>query len=315
MLLGISISSNIFSLFLIVPVHLYFVFISSILNTIKDVKLMKGFTQKKIALINDVTGFGRCSLAVALPIISALKVQCSFLPTAILSNHTGFNTFFFDDYTSNMEQYINAWEKINVKFDGICTGFLGSKEQIDIVIDFIKKFKTENNIIIVDPVMGDNGKIYSTYTDEMCEKMQQLIKYADCITPNFTELCRLLDIAYPKETPSLEELNNLCIKLSKQGPSKIVITGLKRDDYIEKYVFEKNKECKSIKVKRAGKDRPGTGDIFSSIVSASLVKGEDFTHCVKKATDFISKSLAFTENIGLEQSHGVCFEEFLTQLK
>ena len=110
---------------------------------------MKEFTQKKIALVNDITGFGRCSIAVGLPIISALKVQCCFLPTAILSNHTGFDNFFFDDYTPKMREYISNWEKINLSFDGICTGFLGSEEQIDIVIEFLEKFKTDKNIIIV----------------------------------------------------------------------------------------------------------------------------------------------------------------------
>lgn len=276
---------------------------------------MREFTQKKIALVNDVTGFGRCSVAVALPIISALKVQCCFLPTAILSNHTGFDTFFFDDYTSKMRQYINSWKKINLKFDGICTGFLGSEEQIDIVIEFLETFKTENNIVIIDPVMGDYGKIYPTYTDAMCEKMQHLIKYADCITPNLTELCRLLNIPYPKETPSPEELNNLCEEISKEGPSKIVITGLKRDGDIENFIFEKGKEFKTIRVKKIGEDRSGTGDVFTSIVSASLVNGEDFAHCVDKAVNFISKALKFTTDLKLPTTYGVCFEEFLTELK
>lgn len=276
---------------------------------------MREFTQKKIALVNDVTGFGRCSVAVALPIISALKVQCCFLPTAILSNHTGFDTFFFDDYTSKMRQYINSWKKINLKFDGICTGFLGSEEQIDIVIEFLETFKTENNMVIIDPVMGDYGKIYPTYTDAMCEKMQHLIKYADCITPNLTELCRLLNIPYPKETPSPEELNNLCEEISKEGPSKIVITGLKRDGDIENFIFEKGKEFKTIRVKKIGEDRSGTGDVFTSIVSASLVNGEDFVHCVDKAVNFISKALKFTTDLKLPTTYGVCFEEFLTELK
>lgn len=276
---------------------------------------MREFTQKKIALVNDVTGFGRCSVAVALPIISALKVQCCFLPTAILSNHTGFDTFFFDDYTSKMRQYINSWKEINLKFDGICTGFLGSEEQIDIVIEFLETFKTENNIVIIDPVMGDYGKIYRTYTDAMCEKMQHLIKYADCITPNLTELCRLLNIPYPEETPSPEELNNLCEEISKEGPSKIVITGLKRDGDIENFIFEKGKEFKTIRVKKIGEDRSGTGDVFTSIVSASLVNGEDFAHCVNKAVNFISKALKFTTDLKLPTTYGVCFEEFLTELK
>lgn len=274
-----------------------------------------GFSQKKIALINDITGFGRCSIAVSLPIISALKVQCCFIPTAILSNHTGFNNFFFEDYTPKMKEYINNWEKLNLGFDGICTGFLGSKEQIEIVVDFLEKFKTKTNIVLIDPVMGDYGKLYSTYTDEMCKEMQNLIKYADVLTPNLTELCRLLDLPYPKETPNHEELYILCEKLSLQGPSKIVITGLQHQGAIENFIFETNKPYKVIKVEKIGDDRSGTGDVFSSIVSASIVKGEDFAESVEKATKFISKTLKFTTDLNLPPTHGVCFEEFLTDLK
>lgn len=276
---------------------------------------MKHFKQKKIALVNDITGFGRCSIAVALPIISALKVQCCFLPTAILSNHTGFNNFFFEDYTPKMREYISNWEKINLSFDGICTGFLGSSEQIDIVMEFLEKFKTKDNLTIIDPVMGDYGKLYCTYTDEMCSKMQHLVKFADVLTPNLTELCRLLDINYPSNTPTHEELYSLCKNLSQRGPSKIVITGLQRNDYIENFIFEKNKPYNIVKVKKVGVDRSGTGDVFTSIVSASLVKNEDFTSSVQKAADFISKALTYAEKINLPNNYGVCFEEFLTELK
>lgn len=276
---------------------------------------MRGFNQKKIALINDITGFGRCSIAVSLPIISALKVQCCFIPTAILSNHTGFNNFFFEDYTHKMREYVNNWETLGLNFDGICTGFLGSKEQIKIVIEFLEKFKTKDNIVLIDPVMGDYGKLYSTYTDEMCKEMQNLIKYADVLTPNLTELCRLLDLPYPNETPTHEELYSLCERLSLEGPSKIVITGLQRQGAIENFIFETDKPFKIIKVEKIGGDRSGTGDVFSSIVSASIVKGEDFVSSVEKATSFISKSLKFTTDLNLPGSYGVCFEEFLTELK
>ena len=276
---------------------------------------MREFNQKKIALINDVTGFGRCSIAVALPIISTLKVQCCFIPTAILSNHTGFDNFFFEDYTPKMKEYINNWEKLNLNFDGICTGFLGSKEQIEIVVEFLEKFKTENSIVIVDPVMGDYGKLYSTYTDEMCKKMQDLIKYADVVTPNLTELCKLLDVPYPNETPNHEELYILCKNLSNKGPNKIVITGLQRGGCIENFIFESDKPYKVIKVEKIGDDRPGTGDVFSSIVSGSIVKNESFSVCVEKATSFISKSLKFTNDLNLTPNFGVCFEEFLSELK
>ena len=135
--------------------------------------------QKRIALVNDVTGFGRCSVAVELPLISALKVQACPLPTAILSCHTGFPTHFIDDYTSRMRPYMEDWQKNGVQFDGICTGFLGSAEQIAIVADFIRMFKQPGTRVMVDPVMGDYGKLYSSYTQEMCDGMKRLLALAE----------------------------------------------------------------------------------------------------------------------------------------
>ena len=152
--------------------------------------------QKKIAAINAYTGFGRCSIAVELPVISALKVQCCPLPTSVLSNHTGFDSFYFEDFTDSMPAYIAEWKKLNLKFDGICSGFLGSHRQIKIVEDFFKTFKTDENIILVDPVMGDYGKLYSTYTTQTCTEMKKLVKYADILTPNLTEACILTDEEY-----------------------------------------------------------------------------------------------------------------------
>ena len=128
--------------------------------------------QKKMALINDVTGFGRCSIAVMAPIISAMKIQAVTVPTAILSTHTQFPEFFFDDYTPKMREYIQTYKNLNMEFDGIATGFLGSKEQVDIVIDFIKTFKREGSVILIDPVMGDYGELYKTYTPIPFHKKQ-----------------------------------------------------------------------------------------------------------------------------------------------
>ena len=155
--------------------------------------------QKKIALINDITGFGRCSVAVELPVISMMKVQCCVIPTAILSNHTGFNSFYFDDYTPKMESYIEQWKNLNLAFNGICSGFLGSQSQISIVSDFIRDFSDKDTVVIVDPVMGDNGRKYSTYTDEMCDMMKQLAGRAHILTPNLTEACILTDTEYTEK--------------------------------------------------------------------------------------------------------------------
>lgn len=271
--------------------------------------------QKRIAVINDVTGFGRCSVAVALPIISAMKIQCCPLPTAILSAHTGFSSFFFDDYTPHMRDYINNWKELNLEFDGICTGFLGSKEQIDIVVEFLENFKTENTTVMVDPVMGDYGQLYSTYTQEMCDEMKKLIKYADVMTPNLTEACRLLDIPYPDRILNPEELEEIAKELCKKGPNKIVITGLQHNGNIGNFVYETGKPNSIIGVKKIGEDRSGTGDVFTSIVASNIVKGVDLVTAVKKAANFISKAIDYTSKIGTPVHEGICFEEYLTELK
>ena len=152
--------------------------------------------QKKIALINDITGFGRCSVAVMAPVISAMKIQAVAVPTAILSTHTQFPKYFFDDYTSKMRDYIQTYKDLDMSFDAIATGFLGSEEQVDIVIDFIRTFKKKGVFTLVDPVMGDYGRLYTTYTPELCEKMRALVHYADILTPNLTELCSLTGSDY-----------------------------------------------------------------------------------------------------------------------
>ena len=143
--------------------------------------------QKKIALINDITGFGRCSVAVMAPIISAMKIQAVAVPTAILSAHTQFPTYYFDDYTPRMRDYIQTYKDLNLNFDAIATGFLGSEEQVDIVDDFIRTFRDKSEFVLVDPVMGDYGQLYKTYTPQMCRKMKDLVCHADITTPNLTE--------------------------------------------------------------------------------------------------------------------------------
>jgi pyridoxine kinase len=270
--------------------------------------------QKRIAVVNDITGFGRCSVAVAQPIISAMKIQCCALPTAILSAHTAFEGIFFDDYTRHMKAYMDNWHELGIEFDGICTGFLGSVKQIDLVIEFLEKFKTEKNITVVDPVMGDYGKIYSSYTDELCREMKKLVPYADVLTPNLTEACRLLDRDYPDYELSIGELEDIARNLAAQGPSKIILTGLQYGAMIRNFIYEKNIGYNVVEVKKIGEDRSGTGDVFSSIIVASLVRGEGVQQAVQKAADFISKTLEFTVKLNIPTRNGICFEEYLTDL-
>ena len=271
--------------------------------------------QKKIAVINDFTGFGRCSIAVSMPIISYLKVQCCPVPTSIFSNHTGYEQFFFDDYTNRMVDYIAQWKRLGLKFEAITSGFLGSKEQIAIVKNFIQEFKTNRTKVVIDPVMGDHGKLYSIYTNQMCEEMKQLVECADIITPNLTECCILTDTPYREGKWRMKELLAMVEKLSNQGPDKVVVTGILQGDFIANLVYEKGKECHVLRTHRVGTERSGTGDVFSAIIAADAVNGVEFNKSVKKASNFVKKCILRSIELDIPKTDGVCFEEVLHTLK
>lgn len=270
--------------------------------------------QKKIAVINDFCGFGRCSIAAALPIISALKVQCCPLPTSIFSNHTGFDSFYYTDFTAHMDAYIDEWAKMDLHFSGILTGFLGSPEQIDIVHRFLERFKTEQNVTVVDPVMGDYGKLYPTYSPDLAAQMGTLLPYADILTPNLTEACILTGTAYRPDMDG-RELEKLCEKLHAMGPSKVVISGLERGEDLENFIYEAGKPSMAVREHKVGPCRSGTGDVFSSIIAADAVNGVELTESVRHASAFIAKVLRRTVELDLPKTDGLCFEEFLTEIR
>ena len=281
---------------------------------IKHIPPMK--RQKRIALVNDITGFGRCSITVELPLISAMKIQACPLPTALLSVHTGFESHYIDDYTDRMLPYMENWQENGVEFDGICTGFLGSVEQINIVEEFISRFKKNGTKVMVDPVMGDYGKIYSSYTLDMCWEMRRLLKKADLVTPNLTEACQLLDIEYPQNgNISDDDLIKMAKALSEKGPSQVVITGLHDDKGIKNFIYERGGVVKTFIEPKIGGDRSGTGDAFAAIVAGSLVNGLSLEEAVEKAASFITKVLRYTVELDLPWNYGLPFEEFLTELK
>lgn len=281
---------------------------------IKHIPPMK--RQKRIALVNDITGFGRCSITVELPLISAMKIQACPLPTALLSVHTGFESHYIDDYTDRMLPYMENWQENGVEFDGICTGFLGSVEQINIVEEFISRFKKNGTKVMVDPVMGDYGKIYSSYTLDMCWEMRRLLKKADLVTPNLTEACQLLDIEYPKNGDiSDDDLRKMAKALADKGPSQVVITGLHDDKGVKNFIYERGGMVKTLIEPKIGGDRSGTGDAFAAIVAGSLVNGMSLEEAVEKAASFITKVLKYTVELDLPWNYGLPFEEFLTELK
>lgn len=269
--------------------------------------------QKKIAVVNDFSGFGRCSIAVALPIISVMKIQCCPVPTSIFSNHTGFDSFFFEDYTSKMEPYLAEWKKLGLHFDGICTGFLGSEDQIALVGRFLKEFGREDTLVLIDPVMGDYGEAYSTYTEPMCQRMKELVQYADILTPNLTEACILTDTPY-KEKWKVAEIEDMARQLSGMGPEKIVVTGIPQGSFVANLCYEKGQEVKVLRTHKIGTSRSGTGDIFAAILAADAVNGVDFEDSVKKACSFIKKCIMSSIQRDIPLTDGVCFEEHLARL-
>lgn len=272
---------------------------------------------KKIAIINDISGYGRCSTSVILPIVSHLGVQGCAVPTAIFSNHTGFPSFFCKDFTEYMAAYIEEWKKLDLKFDGIMTGFLGSAKQISIVEEFIKHFATEETHVLVDPVMGDNGRIYPTYTEKLCRDMRRLIAYADIITPNLTEACFLTGTRYHESGWRRAELERMARQLLHMGTKRLVITGVKMgNDSIGNVIASQDSDeviyQRQLLVEQT---RSGTGDVFASILGADAVNGVEFADSCRRASRFVRNCLV--ETIRTETAHntGIDFESQLDKLK
>lgn len=289
----------------------------------------------RLAMINDITGFGRCSTAVSLPVISVMKVQVCPVPTSVLSNHLGFPTCFFQDYTPYMREYLHAWEQLGLTFDELYCGFLGSVEQIAIVREFLdspmmkptpalQSRSTEASmapadaavppahtpIFLLDPVMGDHGKAYSTITSAHCEQMKELASLADILTPNITEACLLTDTPYKEGPWEAYELAAICQQLSCK---KIVITGLQDQEYFRNYIWE-NGEASFYETKKAGASRPGTGDLFASILAADALNSVPFARSVQKAADFVALCIRTSEEAGIPVKEGVIFETNLNRL-
>ena len=270
--------------------------------------------QKRIAIINDITGFGRCSVTVQLPVISAMRVQACPLPTAILSVHTGFPNHYIDDYTERMRPYMENWAANALDFDAILTGFLGAERQIEVVLECIARFKGRHTRVIVDPVMGDNGSLYSSYTPELCAKMRQLLPYADVVTPNLTEACQLLGTDYPTNGLVTEEaLGEMAAAIAAMGPRDVIITGLHAGDHVRTYLYVDGAGC-AFDNPKVGRDRSGTGDVFSAIITASLVRGIPIEAGARHAAAFIGHCLAYAEELDLPWNYGLPFEEFMGEL-
>lgn len=271
---------------------------------------------KACAVINDLTGFGRCALNVSVPVMSAQGVRVLAAPTAVLSNHTAFDEYYFSDLTSGLRQYFEGWDKLSLHYDGIYTGFLGSEHQVDIISDFIKRAKSEDTLLFVDPVMGDDGRLYSTYAPELVEKMRNLVHDADIITPNLTEACFLAKVPYAEmQGADRAKLFALAKKLCELGAKCTIITGICREGRVSNYVYDSVREKSFISSSKyiAGQFC-GTGDLFASLLCGYVMKGISLRRSIKKTSRFVCRAVRLSEALGVSPTDGVAFEPILKRV-
>ena len=280
---------------------------------------------KKIAVINDLSGFGRCSLTAAIPTISVMGVQPCPLPTAVLSAQTGFPSYYCDDYTEKMEHFRQEWEKMGVQFDGIYTGFVASETQIRRIFRFLDTFYGESTFLLVDPVMGDEGRVYKLFTPELLRRMKELALRADVVTPNLTELCLLTGADYGElgrmkgEKEITEAAGELAEKLMESGPDTVVVTGIRFED-----AQSGEQMIGNLAVDQSGRrlsafpyiggSFSGTGDLFASIIAGGIARGDDIFRTMDLAGEFVERAMKDSAAEGVERNQGTNFEKYLGML-
>lgn len=273
---------------------------------------------KRIMAINDISCFGKCALTITLPIVSAAGIECSVLPSVILSTHTGYPGGTFYDMSSQFSPITEHLNKVDVKFDGILTGFLASMEQATLTENFIDTFKTPETLIVVDPTMADNGAMYGgLFTMEFAQSMRDLCKKADIVTPNITEACFMLGKEFIQGPYTKEFIEDLLFGLADLGPKEVIVTGVYFDENMKNSTIGcavLNKETNQITYhfdKKIAGYFIGTGDIFSSVVMAGRMLGFSIEEAAKIATEFITASIRKTLVCTSEKSTAINFEQSL----
>lgn len=278
--------------------------------------------QKRVAAIHDLSGFGKCSLTVALPILSAASIETSALPTAILSTHTGgISGYTYRDLTEDMRPVMKHWKSLDIKFDAIYTGFLGSFEQLDIVKDFFDAFRQEDNLILVDPVMGDNGELYTVFTREFAAGMRMLCQKADIIVPNLTEAALLLNEPFHPGPYTHAYIESLLRKLGALGPQKVVLTGVYfKEDELGAATYDRTTDTIDyVFTQKIPGYYHGTGDVFASALLSALLNDFSLIDAAAIAVHFTTDSIRRTYKAKTDYRFGVNFEQsfpdFLKELK
>lgn len=272
----------------------------------------------KVAAINDISCFGRASLTTIIPILSIMKNQICPIPTTVLSTHTGgFGKPAIEDLSDFMLQTKEHWKSLNLNFQCIYSGYLGRADQVEFVKDFIKDFKKNDTIVVVDPVMADDGELYSSMDNTMVKAMKNLIKDANIITPNITEAALLLDETY-KTNYSYEEIKSWLIRLSNMGPEKVIITSVPSVNgslYIDTVAYDKEvNKFYNITTQKVNESYPGTGDIFTSVFIGGILQGKSFGKAIENACIFIKEGIEYSNKFDYPRNEGILLESMLWRL-
>ena len=271
---------------------------------------------KRIVTIQDISCFGKCSITVALPLVSAMGIECAIIPTSVLSTHTGgFEGFTFRDLSDDIPKIADHWQKYGIDFDAIYTGYLGSVSQINSVIDFIEKFKKENTLVFVDPAMADKGKLYTGFDSDFPSHMARLCAKADIIVPNITEASFMLGVPYTEEYNE-EYIKNMLKKLCGLGCKKAVLTGISFKNGTQGAVFYDSETniYHSYFTEHVSMHFHGTGDTFASVFIGGLVRGLSYEKALELAVDFTVKCIKDTVPYAREHKYGTMFENTIPYL-
>ncbi len=270
---------------------------------------------KRVAAIHDISCFGKCSLTVALPLLSAAGIETAIIPTAVLSTHTGgFSGYTFRDLTDDILPVAAHWKKEGIEVDAVYTGYLASKEQVDIVIQAIELIRKKDGFIMVDPAMGDDGRLYSGLKDDLPQEMLKLCATADIITPNITEASLMLGTPYQKGPYNKEYIEELLRGLSALTKNTVVLSGVYFDDEKIGAACCKDGEIFYAFSKRAGGFSHGTGDVFASTLLAAVMNGQNTQKAVQTAVDFTCECIECTHLEHPEMVYGVAFEQKIPEL-
>lgn len=272
----------------------------------------------RVAAVHDLSGYGRSSLTVVLPVLSAMGINVCPLPTAILSTQTsGFDDYVFLDLTDTMKDIIKHWKTLPLLFDSIYSGFLGSVAQIKLVEDLIDNFSGRECLITVDPVMGDNGNFYGPFDSEMISGMKRLVQKADLITPNYTEAAFLLNREY-KEALPLKEIVKILRDLAEMGPEKVIVTSVPLEGKIGTTAVlayeRKNNRFWKVETAQIPASYPGTGDMFASVITGRLLLGDSLPAALDRAVHFVTHAIRNTFGHNTPHREGVLLEKSLYQL-